>query len=123
MLLVGENNGISFKYKDLQCLLNDRFNIILFTEHTAVYNDVAHSLGFIIPISYASFISTINKKYTYKTDLSEIFEFSCPEDKNKMKDYVSRLKESSVEKLPDLIKNILKKSPKIKRIQKKRQPK
>ncbi|ELA40996.1 uncharacterized protein VICG_01955 [Vittaforma corneae ATCC 50505] len=103
MLLVG-GTGLCFKCRDLTCLLNDSFNIVLFTNHTALYKGRAHSLGFVIPVKYLSFIKSVNKKFTIETDLDKIFEFKSISDKARVQEYVWTQKwDTTFEIIPDLI--------------------
>ncbi len=104
MLLVGDRDGIFFKCNDLTCILTSSFNIILYTEYTAVYDGKTNHLGFIIPVKYLSFIKTLNRSFTLQTELDKIFLFKNAEDKAKMQEYVSKQSINSTFKIiPDLV--------------------
>lgn len=103
MLLIG-GNGITFKCGDLTCILNTSFGIILYTNHCALYDQNSHSVGFVISVKYLSFIKTINRKFTFETNLDEIFQFKNLSDKNKLEEYVLTQKHDfSYEIVPDLV--------------------
>lgn len=69
-------------------MLNDQFNVILFTKHVAIRNKRTEEVGFVIPVDYFSFLRTINSKYDERTSLESIFQFENEEDENKMREYV-----------------------------------
>lgn len=103
MLLVG-GTGTCFKCGDLTCLLNDVFNIVLFTNHTALHEGRAHSLGFVVPVKYLSFVKTVSRRYTTETDLDRLFEFKSISDRNRMQEYVLKQKhDATFEIIPDLM--------------------
>lgn len=80
--------GIQFRCKDILCILNDRFCIVLFTNSTVLSGGVLSPLGFVIPTKFLSFIKTISPKYSYDTRLSSIFTFADPRDEERLREYV-----------------------------------
>ena len=92
MLFLGDPTGIHFKYKNLLCILNNKFNMVLFVENTLVETDslnLDNQVGFVIPIKYLSFIKTLNKKYSYTTKISTIFEFKSAADEKRLQEYIN----------------------------------
>lgn len=69
-------------------MLNDQFNVILFTNNVAICDKKTEQVGFVIPVDYFCFLRSLNIKYDENTSLENIFEFDNPEDMNKMKEYV-----------------------------------
>lgn len=111
MLLIG-TDGMHFAYADLTCVFNGVFNVILFTDCTAVCNGVAHDIGFIVRVKYMSFVKTVNKNYDLKTPVDKIFTFNTQQDANIFQKYVFDLEDDGTyEPLPDLV-------PKLKKNQK-----
>jgi len=103
MLLIGKD-GVHFLHADLTCVLNDVFNVILFTDCTAVYGAETHEVGFIVPVKYLSFIKTLNSKFNLGTPLDRIFRFQSPQDMHKLQKYVSELRDDGTyERLYDLL--------------------
>lgn len=81
--------GVRFSCGEYACVLNDCFNIVLWTDNTMIVGNIAEPFGLIIPVEYLSFIKTINKAYEYSTDLSSIFTFDSKHDEQELKRYVS----------------------------------
>ena len=98
MLLHGKP-GIMFKCKDMTCLLNDTFNIVVFTEGCAVQKKQVHSVGFIVPVRYIDFIKTVSIMHTLETKLTDIFEFTKSEDMRKLQEFVSKQPKTPVYKI------------------------
>ncbi|KAI5177777.1 hypothetical protein PAEPH01_2507, partial [Pancytospora epiphaga] len=67
--------GIFFKYNDLECVINECFNIVFYRELTVWNGKTFEPLGFIVPVHYLSFIKTIDKRFDLTTDLCKIFQF------------------------------------------------
>ena len=87
MLIYGKP-GILFKCKDITCLLNETFNIVIFNGYTAVQGQEAHAVGFSVPIKYIDFIKTVCRSYSLDSDLKEIFNFSNEKDFTSLKEFV-----------------------------------
>jgi len=103
MMLCGDS-GIEFRCKDITCILNQHFNIVLFTESTVLYGGAVTSLGFVVPTKYLSFIKTISKKHSYSTDLSKIFTFSNEKDKLRLQEFIETQKnDTSYEIIKDIL--------------------
>ncbi|KAL6121780.1 hypothetical protein NUSPORA_01252 [Nucleospora cyclopteri] len=77
----GKPNFI-FKYGEMSCALNDKFNIVIYSNNTAYYHGTAQTLGILVPTDYVSFIKRLNKKYTIQTKVSEIFKFRNQKEKD-----------------------------------------
>lgn len=90
MILCGKP-GLQFKCGEFTCILNDRFNIVLFTEHTVLRHGVFRALGFVVPVHYLSFIKTVNRKNGWETELSGLFTFQQPADAEVLGRYVAAL--------------------------------
>lgn len=95
-MLIHGKPGIFFKCQDLTCLLNDTFNYILFTEHSAVQAGKSHSVGFAVSVNYIDFIKTISSNYSLNSNLEEIFNFSSQADLETLKTFVSKQKQEDV---------------------------
>lgn len=80
--------GVQFRCRDLECILNDRFCIVLYTNSTVMAGDVLSPLGFVVPVKFLSFIKTMNPRYSYGTRLTSMFTFSHPKDEERLKEYV-----------------------------------
>ena len=89
-MLIHGKPGILFKCNEMTCILNQTFNLVVFTDYTAVQGTKAHSVGFAVPVKYINFITQISPKFSSETDLSEIFKFERPEDKKALQDFVRK---------------------------------
>lgn len=87
MVLCGKP-GLQFKCREYTCVLNDGFNVVLYTEHTVLQNGTLHPLGFVVPTHYLSFIKTIDSRYDLQTSLLEIFQFERPQDAESLTGFV-----------------------------------
>lgn len=84
--------GIEFSAGKFTCILNNKFNLLLFTENCAVFeNKNSELIGFVVPTDYLSFIKTLNISNDLYTDLKNIFVFKKQSDLNELKKYVSKL--------------------------------
>lgn len=103
MLIYGKS-GILFQSKDLTCLLNDNFNLIVFSDYTAIQGSKTHSVGFSVPVKYFDFIKTISPSYTLDSNLKEIFKFKNEQDFIKLKEFVSKQpRESNYQNIQGLL--------------------
>ncbi len=90
MILVG-NPGIEFYCGEFSCILNDNFNIILYSDLTFIGADkVCKDLGFVVPTNYISFIKTLNENYDLNTDVKRIFRFKNDNDAELLKSYIKK---------------------------------
>lgn len=107
MILFGDTDGIRFKYNNLLCILNEKFNIVLFVNSTFLdCNSLEYDnkVGFVIPTKYLSFIKTINKKYSYFTKPSSIFKFENLNDEKKLEEFIkTQMKDNKFKLIKDLV--------------------
>lgn len=89
MLLIGEL-GMEFSCGDIRCILNKSFNIVLFSDYTAVDKGEMHTIGFVVPVDYYSFVKTISRAFGLDTRVEEIFQFKSPADRDRLQGYASR---------------------------------
>ena len=87
MILCGKP-GHEFRCGDLICLLNDQFNVVLFTEHTVLHDNAFKPLGFVVPTHYLSFVKTVNAEYGLHTDPSRIFVFKNEAQAESLRNYI-----------------------------------
>lgn len=83
--------GLVLYCGDFTCVLNDTFNVVLYTNHTVVHGNTAQPLGFIVPVHYLSFIKTIDRAHDLSTKPSDIFRFEKPSDAAALSAYIARL--------------------------------
>jgi len=87
MILCG-GPGEEFRCGDFICLLNDQFNIVLFSEHTILHGNVCKPLGFVVPVHYLSFVKTMNANHGLGTDLHKIFAFRSEAQAESLREYI-----------------------------------
>ncbi|KAI4292312.1 hypothetical protein PAPHI01_1586 [Pancytospora philotis] len=86
-MLCGEP-GAEFRCGEFTCVLNSRFNVVLYTGCTAVRAGVCKPFGFIVPTHYLSFIKTMNRDHGLETDVTRIFTFENAADAAALRAYV-----------------------------------
>lgn len=79
MIICGQP-GLEFQCGEYTCILNDRFNVVLYTDHTVMRDGAFHALAFVVPTHYLSFIKTIDARHGLQTAPAEIFQFRRPGD-------------------------------------------
>lgn len=96
MLLFGAAKGIKFYCQDILCILNDKFNLVLFTNSTALIIDEAKNLdnkvGYVIPCKFLSFIKTVNSKNNLDSKMETIFKFKNLRDLKELQDFIESQK-------------------------------
>ena len=92
------NPGIIFKRKDQMFSFNVKFNIILFSNDSILYDDTIESLGYVVPIDYRKFIATESRDFDLFTNLNDIFEFTSNNDLKLMQQYVRHLQTINTKK-------------------------
>lgn len=94
MILCG-NPGINLRCKEYYCVLNNKFNVVLFTENSVIVDGTLHSLGFIVPTDYYSFLKTANIDSNSTNDILKIFQFEKESDQKVLLDYIKNLPKTS----------------------------
>ena len=88
-MLIHGKPGIFLRCKDMTCLLNDTFNLVVFSDYSAVKNKKVHSVGFAVPVKYEDFIKKISPDFTINSNLKEIFKFEKEEDFKKLQNFLN----------------------------------
>ncbi|RVD92031.1 hypothetical protein TUBRATIS_14750 [Tubulinosema ratisbonensis] len=107
MIYIGNNPDFTFKTnkkytkETYECALNDKFNIILYSNYTTIIDDKVEETAFVIPVHYPSFIRTFDMKIDF-TDIESFFVLQNKECKEALKEFVMNLKNKNFTKILDL---------------------
>lgn len=104
MLIYGKS-GILFTCREKTCLLNNTFNLVIFSDYSAITSGIAHSVGFAVPVHYVDFIKTISSEsamqsypFSLDTHVEEIFKFSNFADQKKLQEFVNKQSRTQIPK-------------------------
>lgn len=105
MIFVGDQFDFQFRTKtkdSIRCALGKQFYILLFSNNSAIHENTAHHVCFVIPIHYPSLIRSISKDTSMADSTDKLFRFNNAEDKKRLSDYVRNLPNHDFEIIKEL---------------------
>lgn len=109
MIFVGSNPQFIFKTnkkytrETFECAITDKFNLILYSNFTAIDENKAEEVAFVVPVHFPSFIRTFDVKIDFAESVDIFFVFKDKESKEALKCFVKMLTDKRWCKLPGLI--------------------
>ncbi|KCZ77368.1 hypothetical protein H311_01622 [Anncaliia algerae PRA109] len=109
MIYIGSSPKYIFKTnkkytkETFNCALTSCFNLILYSNYSAIISDEIKTVGIVVPVHYTSFIRTFDEKISLKESITKFFIFDDYEGKDALLFFVNNIKEERFCKIKDLI--------------------
>jgi hypothetical protein len=93
MIFVGDTYSFEFRTRRrrIRCALGARFYVLLFSNNTAILEDSAEHVCFVVPTHYPSFVRSLSRTASLRHSVDELFEFGSADEKSRMEMYVCGL--------------------------------
>lgn len=104
MLFVGDSFHQQFATRTktrIRCALGSRFYMLLFSDNSALLNGIAHSLCFVVPVHYPSFVKSVSRNLSVADSIA-LFEFSSCSDRTRMQEYIHSVQDTEYNIVRDL---------------------